>query len=142
MKMAEINANDKNHVKQKKQHPAKLNDADARFGTVEDAEKAVLEAFGIKPHKKPTSTSTVPNKTNATRKAPKKTIKTAIKDDDKIEKTFDQLDDSDKALEETKQAILKELNKISVNPLFNCNLIYYGLKLGAIYIQCRLKRTK
>lgn len=70
--MAEINANDKNHVKQKKQHPAKLNDADVRFGTVEDAEKAVLEAFGIKPHKKPTSTSTVPNKTNATRKAPKK----------------------------------------------------------------------
>ena len=115
MKMAKIKASNKNLVasKQKKQNPAKINDADARFGTVEDAKKAVLEAFGIKPHKPLASTSILPNKTNATKKVPKKTIKPVIKDDDKIEKTFDQLDDSDKALEETKQAILKELNKIS-----------------------------
>ena len=112
MKMAKIKASNKNLVasKRKKQNPAKINDADARFGTVEDAKKAVLEAFGIKPHKTLASTSIFPNKTNATKKVPKKTIKP---DDDKIEKTFDQLDDSDKALEETKQAILKELNKIS-----------------------------
>lgn len=40
------------------------NDADIRFGTVEDAEKAVMEAFGIKPHKKPADTPAVPRKTS------------------------------------------------------------------------------
>lgn len=31
------------------------NDADIRFGTVDDAEKAVMDAFGVKPHKKQAS---------------------------------------------------------------------------------------
>ena len=38
------------------------NDADIRFGTVDDAEKAVMEAFGVKPHKKPADTPAVPRK--------------------------------------------------------------------------------
>jgi hypothetical protein len=111
------------------------NDADIRFGTVEDAEKAVMEAFGIKPHKKPADTPTVPRKAS-TKATPKKAVKKdAIKDDAKIEKTFHLLDDSDEALEAEKKAILKELSHLSANPAFNPTLMYHLLKFGAIHVQ-------
>lgn len=80
------------------------NDADIRFGTVDDAEKAVMEAFGVKPHKKPADTPAVPRKAS-TKDTPKKAAqKAVIKDDTKIEKTFHLLDDSDEALEAEKKA--------------------------------------
>lgn len=111
------------------------NDADIRFGTVEDAEKAVMEAFGVKPHKKPADTPAVPRKAS-TKATPKKTVKKdAIKDDAKIEKTFHLLDDSDEALEAEKKAILKELSHLSANPAFNPVLMYHLLKFGAIHVQ-------
>lgn len=111
------------------------NDADIRFGTVEDAEKAVMEAFGIKPHKKPADTPTVPHKAS-TKATPKKAVKKAIiKDNDKIEKTFHLLDDSDEALEAEKKAILEELSHLSANPAFNPTLMYHLLKVGAIHVQ-------
>ena len=111
------------------------NDADIRFGTVEDAEKAVMEAFGIKPHKKPADTPTVPHKAS-TKATPKKAVKKAIiKDNDKIEKTFHLLDDSDEALEAEKKAILEELSHLSANPAFNPTLMYHLLKFGAIHVQ-------
>lgn len=111
------------------------NDADIRFGTVEDAEKAVMEAFGIKPHKKPADTPAVPHETN-TKATPKKAVKKAvILDNDKIEKTFHLLDDSDEALEAEKKAILEELSHLSANPAFNPVLMYHLLKVGAIHVQ-------
>jgi len=111
------------------------NDADIRFGTVEDAEKAVMEAFGIKPHKKPADTPAVPRKAS-TKATPKKAVKKdAIKDDAKIEKTFHLLDDSDEALEAEKKAILEELSHLSANPAFNPVLMYHLLKFGAIHVQ-------
>lgn len=111
------------------------NDADIRFGTVEDAEKAVMKAFGIKPHKKPADTPAVPHETS-TKAAPKKAVKKAvIKDDAKIEKTFHLLDDSDEALEAEKKAILEELSHLSANPAFNPVLMYHLLKVGAIHVQ-------
>lgn len=111
------------------------NDADIRFGTVEDAEKAVMEAFGIKPHKKPADTPTVSHKAS-TKATPKKAVKKAvIKDDAKIEKTFHLLDDSDEALEAEKKAILEELSHLSANPVFNPVLMYHLLKVGAIHVQ-------
>lgn len=111
------------------------NDADMIFGTVEDAEKAVMEAFGIKPHKKPADTPAVPRKAS-TKATPKKAVKkVAIKDDDKIEKTFHLLDDSDEALEAEKKAILEELSHLSANPVFNPVLMYHLLKVGAIQVQ-------
>ncbi|WP_337803086.1 LPD38 domain-containing protein [Megasphaera sp.] len=111
------------------------NDADIRFGTVEDAEKAVMKAFGIKPHKKPADTPAVPHETS-TKAAPKKAVKKAvIKDNDKIEKTFHLLDDSDEALEAEKKAILEELSHLSANPAFNPVLMYHLLKVGAIHVQ-------
>lgn len=111
------------------------NDADIRFGTVEDAEKAVMEAFGIKPHKKPADTPAVPRKAS-TKATPKKAVKkVAIKDDAKIEKTFHLLDDSDEALEAEKKAILEELSNLSANPAFNPVLMYHLLKVGAIHVQ-------
>lgn len=111
------------------------NDADIRFGTVEDAEKAVMEAFGVKPHKKPADTPTVPRKANI-KATPKKDVKkAAIKDDAKIEKTFHLLDDSDEALEAEKKAILEELSHLSANPVFNPVLMYHLLKVGAIHVQ-------
>ena len=111
------------------------NDADIRFGTVEDAEKAVMKAFGIKPHKKPADTPAVPHETS-TKATPKKAVKKAvIKDNDKIEKTFHLLDDSDEALEAEKKAILKELSHLSANPAFNPTLMYHLLKFGAIHVQ-------
>lgn len=111
------------------------NDADIRFGTVEDAEKAVMEAFGVKPHKKPADTPTVPRKANI-KATPKKDVKkAAIKDDAKIEKTFHLLDDSDEALEAEKKAILEELSHLSANPAFNPVLMYHLLKFGAIHVQ-------
>lgn len=111
------------------------NDADIRFGTVEDAEKAVMEAFGIKPHNKPADTPTVSRKAS-TKATPKKAVKKAvIKDDAKIEKTFHLLDDSDEALEAEKKAILEELSHLSANPVFNPVLMYHLLKVGAIHVQ-------
>lgn len=111
------------------------NDADIRFGTVEDAEKAVMEAFGVKEHKKPASTPSLQHKSRP-KVAPKKTVKkVAIKDDAKIEKTFHLLDDSDEALEAEKKAILKELSHLSANPAFNPTLMYHLLKFGAIHVQ-------
>lgn len=111
------------------------NDADIRFGTVEDAEKAVMEAFGVKGHKKPASTPSLQHKARP-KVAPKKTVKkAAIKDDAKIEKTFHLLDDSDEALEAEKKAILKELSHLSANPAFNPTLMYHLLKFGAIHVQ-------
>lgn len=111
------------------------NDADIRFGTVDDAEKAVMEAFGVKPHKKPADTPAVPRKAS-TKATPKKAVKKdAIKDDDKIEKTFHLLDDSDEALEAEKKAILEELSHLSANPAFNPVLMYHLLKVGAIHVQ-------
>ena len=111
------------------------NDADIRFGTVEDAEKAVMEAFGVKPHKKPADTPAVPRKAS-TKATPKKAVKkVAIKDDAKIEKTFHLLDDSDEALEAEKKAILEELSHLSANPAFNPVLMYHLLKFGAIHVQ-------
>lgn len=111
------------------------NDADIRFGTVDDAEKAVMEAFGVKPHKKPADTPAVPRKAS-TKATPKKAVKKdAIKDDDKIEKTFHLLDDSDEALEAEKKAILEELSHLSANPAFNPTLMYHLLKFGAIHVQ-------
>lgn len=111
------------------------NDADIRFGTVEDAEKAVMKAFGIKPHKKPADTPAVPHETS-TKATPKKAVKKAvIKDNDKIEKTFHLLDDSDEALEAEKKAILEELSHLSANPAFNPMLMYHLLKVGAIHVQ-------
>ena len=111
------------------------NDADIRFGTVEDAEKAVMKAFGIKPHKKPADTPAVPHETS-TKATPKKAVKKAvIKDNDKIEKTFHLLDDSDEALEAEKKAILEELSHLSANPAFNPVLMYHLLKVGAIHVQ-------
>lgn len=111
------------------------NDADIRFGTVEDAEKDVMEAFGIKPHKKPADTPAVPYETS-TKATPKKAVKKAvIKDNDKIEKTFHLLDDSDEALEAEKKAILEELSHLSANPAFNPVLMYHLLKVGAIHVQ-------
>lgn len=111
------------------------NDADIRFGTVDDAEKAVMEAFGVKPHKKPADTSAVPRKAS-TKDTPKKAAqKAVIKDDTKIEKTFHLLDDSDEALEAEKKAILEELSHLSVNPAFNPVLMYHLLKVGAIHVQ-------
>lgn len=111
------------------------NDADIRFGTVEDAEKDVMEAFGIKPHKKPADTPAVPHETS-TKATPKKAVKKAvIKDNDKIEKTFHLLDDSDEALEAEKKAILEELSHLSANPAFNPVLMYHLLKVGAIHVQ-------
>lgn len=111
------------------------NDADIRFGTVEEAEKDVMEAFGIKPHKKPGDTPAVPHK-GSTKTTPKKAVKKAvIKDNDKIEKTFHLLDDSDEALEAEKKAILEELSHLSANPAFNPVLMYHLLKVGAIHVQ-------
>lgn len=111
------------------------NDADIRFGTVDDAEKAVMEAFGVKPHKKPADTPAVPRKAS-TKATPKKAVKKAvIKDNDKIEKTFHLLDDSDEALEAEKKAILEELSHLSANPAFNPVLMYHLLKVGAIHVQ-------
>lgn len=111
------------------------NDADIRFGTVEDAEKAVMKAFGIKPHKKTADTPAVPHETS-TKATPKKAVKKAvIKDNDKIEKTFHLLDDSDEALEAEKKAILEELSHLSANPAFNPVLMYHLLKVGAIHVQ-------
>lgn len=111
------------------------NDADIRFGTVEDAEKDVMEAFGIKPHKKPADTPAVPHETS-TKATPKKAVKkAAIKNNDKIEKTFHLLDDSDEALEAEKKAILEELSHLSANPAFNPTLMYHLLKFGAIHVQ-------
>lgn len=111
------------------------NDADIRFGTVDDAEKAVMEAFGVKPHKKPADTPVVPRKAS-TKDTPKKAAqKAVIKDDTKIEKTFHLLDDSDEALEAEKKAILEELSHLSVNPAFNPVLMYHLLKFGAIHVQ-------
>ena len=111
------------------------NDADIRFGTVEDAEKAVMKAFGIKPHKKPADTPAMPHETS-TKVTPKKAVKKAvIKDNDKIEKTFHLLDDSDEALEAEKKAILEELSHLSANPAFNPVLMYHLLKVGAIHVQ-------
>ena len=111
------------------------NDADIRFGTVEEAEKAVMKAFGIKPHKKPADTPAVPHETS-TKTTPKKAVKKAvIKDNDKIEKTFHLLDDSDEALEAEKKAILEELSHLSANPAFNPVLMYHLLKVGAIHVQ-------
>ena len=108
---------------------------DIRFGTVEEAEKAVMEAFGVKEHKKPASTPSLQHKAS-TKVAPKKTVKkAAIKDDAKIEKTFHLLDDSDEALEAEKKAILKELSHLSANPAFNPVLMYHLLKFGAIHVQ-------
>lgn len=111
------------------------NDADIRFGTVEDAEKAVMEAFGIKPHKKPADTPAVPRKASAKATLKKAVKKVAIKDDAKIEKTFHLLDDSDEALEAEKKAILEELSNLSANPVFNPVLMYHLLKAGAIHVQ-------
>ena len=111
------------------------NDADIRFGTVEDAEKAVMEAFGIKPHKKPADTPAVPRKASAKATLKKAVKKVAIKDDAKIEKTFHLLDDSDEALEAEKKAILEELSNLSANPVFNPVLMYHLLKVGAIHVQ-------
>lgn len=111
------------------------NDADIRFGTVEDAEKAVMKAFGIKPHKKTADTPAVPHETS-TKATPKKAVKKAvIKDNDKIEKTFHLLDDSDEALEAEKKAIIEELSHLSANPAFNPVLMYHLLKVGAIHVQ-------
>lgn len=111
------------------------NDADIRFGTVDNAEKAVMEAFGVKPHKKPADTPAVPRKAS-TKDTPKKAAqKVVIKDDTKIEKTFHLLDDSDEALEAEKKAILEELSHLSVNPAFNPVLMYHLLKFGAIHVQ-------
>lgn len=111
------------------------NDADIRFGTVEDAEKAVMKAFGIKPHKKPSDTPAVPHETS-TKATPKKAVKKAvIKDNDKIEKTFHLLDDSDEALAAEKKAIIEELSHLSANPAFNPVLMYHLLKVGAIHVQ-------
>lgn len=111
------------------------NDVDMIFGTVEDAEKAVMEAFGVKPHKKPADTPAVPRKAS-TKATPKKAVKkAAIKDNDKIEKTFHLLDDSDEALEAEKKAILEELSHLSANPVFNPVLMYHLLKVGAIHVQ-------
>lgn len=108
---------------------------DIRFGTVEEAEKAVMEAFGVKEHKKPASTPSLQHKAS-TKVAPKKTVKkAAIKDDAKIEKTFHLLDDSDEALETEKKAILEELSHLSANPAFNPVLMYHLLKFGAIHVQ-------
>lgn len=107
------------------------NDADIRFGTVDDAKKAVMEAFGVKPHKKPADTPAVPRKAS-TKATPKKAV---IKDDAKIEKTFHLLDDSDEALEAEKKAILEELSHLSANPAFNPVLMYHLLKFGAIHVQ-------
>lgn len=111
------------------------NDADIRFGTVEDAEKAVMEAFGIKPHKKPADTPAVPRKASTKATLKKAVKKVAIEDDAKIEKTFHLLDDSDEALEAEKKAILKELSNLSANPAFNPVLMYHLLKVGAIHVQ-------
>lgn len=111
------------------------NDADIRFGTVEDAEKAVMEAFGIKPHKKPADTPAVPRKASTKATLKKAVKKVAIKDDAKIEKTFHLLDDSDEALEAEKKAILEELSNLSANPVFNPVLMYHLLKVGAIHVQ-------
>ena len=93
------------------------NDADIRFGTVDGAEKAVMEAFGVKPHKKPADTPAVPRKAS-TKGTPKKAAqKAVIKDDTKIEKTFHLLDDSveasrkraeKKAQKETPEKFLKD----------------------------------
>lgn len=111
------------------------NDANIRFGTVDDAEKAVMEAFGVKPHKKPADTPAVPRKAS-TKDTPKKAVqKAVIKDDTKIEKTFHLLDDSDEALEAEKKAILEELSHLSINPAFNPVLMYHLLKFGAIHVQ-------
>ena len=111
------------------------NDADIRFGTVDDAEKAVMEAFGVKPHKKPADTPAVPRKAS-TKATPKRAVKKdAIKDNAKIEKTFHLLDDSDEALEAEKKAILEELSHLSANPAFNPVLMYHLLKFGAIHVQ-------
>lgn len=111
------------------------NDADIRFGTVDDAEKAVMEAFGIKPHKKPADTPAVPRKASTKATLEKAVKKVAIKDDAKIEKTFHLLDDSDEALEAEKKAILEELSNLSANPVFNPVLMYHLLKVGAIHVQ-------
>lgn len=111
------------------------NDADIRFGTVEDAEKAVMEAFGIKPHKKPADTPAVPRKASTKATLKKAAQKAVIKDDTKIEKTFHLLDDSDEALEAEKKSILEELSHLSVNPAFNPVLMYHLLKFGAIHVQ-------
>lgn len=111
------------------------NDADIRFGTVEDAEKAVMEAFGIKPHKKPADTPAVPRKASTKATLKKAVKKVAIEDDAKIEKTFHLLDDSDEAMEAEKKAILKELSNLSANPAFNPVLMYRLLKVGAIHVQ-------
>lgn len=111
------------------------NDADIRFGAVEDAEKAVMEAFGIKPHKKPADTPAVPRKASTKATLKKAVKKVAIKDDAKIEKTFHLLDDSDEALEAEKKAILEELSNLSANPVFNPVLMCHLLKVGAIHVQ-------
>lgn len=111
------------------------NDADIRFGTVDDAEKAVMEAFGIKPHKKPADTPAVPRKASTKATLKKAVKKVAIEDDAKIEKTFHLLDDSDEALEAEKKAILEELSNLSANPVFNPVLMYHLLKVGAIHVQ-------
>ena len=128
---------------------------DARFGTVADAEKAFMAAFGIENHKKPgnlpskagffdsqVSGNNSPNDTARKKKvrdikSSQKTDKKAErpKDNEKINKTFHLLDDSDAALEAEKKAILNELSKISVNPMFNPTLMYHVVKLGAIHVQ-------
>ena len=128
---------------------------EARFGSVADAEEAVMAAFGIKKHNKPKN---IPSKNgffdspSTSNKTTKETVKqnkninhretpetpkkaTTPKDNETINKTFHLLDDSDAALEAEKKAILAELSKISSNPMFNPTLMYHMVKLGAIHVQ-------
>ena len=138
-----------------KNNTSELAREDARFGSVADAEEAVMAAFGIKKHDKPKNTPSKkgffdsPSPANKTTKetvkqnkkpnpretqeTPKKA--TTPKDNETINKTFHLLDDSDAALEAEKKAILAELSKISSNPMFNPTLMYHMVKLGAIHVQ-------
>lgn len=96
------------------------------FGDVAENERKAMEALGVKPHKKPT----LPKAKAAKKLAGKKAEPT-----DTINKRFQLVDTSDKAIEETKRKILAELSKLNANPMFNPTLMYNVMKLGAIHIQ-------
>ena len=105
----------------------KQNPQDARFGSVEDARKAALEAAGITSEEGTTKQSK--DLTDEEIKA------MGIDPNAKADVTFKLLDDSDEALQQAVEAFRKELNNLSANPMFNPALLYQGLKIGAIYMQ-------
>ncbi len=99
----------------------KPNPQDARFGSVEDARKAALEAAGITSPREVLTDEDI--------------AKTGIDPNEEAKLQFHFIDQSDEALQQAKEAFKKELNNLSANPMFNPTLMYYGLKIGAIHMQ-------